>query len=216
MTFSAPVLNIINALIAMQSILSCQIDNRLCCITVITAILGLASAWTYANGVKNCMFFKHQSAVRALESGDSSEITPCTVGQEVVGSNPLHGRIKSSVVRSLFGFMQPIRSASPTLDLKYGSMSFAHWLWSVIAPALGMKTTSDLQDTKTVHTRKSHVRTSPHHTPATTWYMSAMQGTQQQAANSPLIIWARIRQILTLREVEELPISLPDYHRVTD
>ena len=118
MRFCAEVLNIINALtsghskqqtlIAMQSIVSCQIDNRLCCITVITAILGfqhghmhmelrtailgLASAWTYAHGVKNCMFLKHQSAVRALESGDSSVITPCTVGQEVA----IYGMLKKA------------------------------------------------------------------------------------------------------------------------
>ena len=42
------------------------------------------------------------------ESGDSSVVTRWTIDQEVVGSNPTHGNL-ISVVRSLFGFTQPIR-----------------------------------------------------------------------------------------------------------
>ena len=44
----------------------------------------------------------------ALESGDSSVVTRWTVDQEIVGSNPVHGRNLISVVRSLSGFTQPI------------------------------------------------------------------------------------------------------------
>ena len=38
------------------------------------------------------------------------------------------------------------------VDLKYGSMSFADWPLSVIAPALGLKTIPDLLDTNSTHT----------------------------------------------------------------
>ena len=37
------------------------------------------------------------------------------------------------------------------LGLKYGSMSFADWLWSVIAPALELKPIPELLDTNNTH-----------------------------------------------------------------
>ena len=37
-------------------------------------------------------------------------------------------------------------------NLKYGSISFADWLWSVISPALMLKTISDVLDTNSTHT----------------------------------------------------------------
>ena len=46
---------------------------------------------------------------RFLESGNSSVVTRWSVDQEVVGSNPSHGRNSISVVCSLFSFTQPIR-----------------------------------------------------------------------------------------------------------
>ena len=51
-------------------------------------------------------------AATCESSGDSSRrvmIAQWTVDQEVVGSNPTHGRNLISVVRSLSRFTQPIR-----------------------------------------------------------------------------------------------------------
>ena len=61
-------------------------------------------------------------------------------------------------------------------------MFFVDLLWSVIEPALGLKRIADLLDTKTVHTRASHMPTSLHHTPVTTWAMYAMYGWLREAA----------------------------------
>ena len=49
------------------------------------------------------------------------------------------------------------------LDLKYVSVSFADWLWSVIAPPLGLKTIPDLLDTNSTHTGIAYAHlTAPH------------------------------------------------------
>ena len=118
-----------------------------------------------------------------IESGDSSVVTCWTVDQEVVSSNPTHGRNKICHALAVwvysahsikwvpaFGGWGPPQS----FDLKYVSMSFAEWLWYwlVIAHALGFKTIPDLLDTNSTHI--GIVPTSPHHIPVTTWTMYAM------------------------------------------
>ena len=42
-------------------------------------------------------------------------------------------------------------------------MSFADWLWSVIEPALGVKTIPESLDRNSTHTGVAHVQTVPHH-----------------------------------------------------
>ena len=42
-------------------------------------------------------------------------------------------------------------------------MSFADWLWSVIAPALGLKTISDLLDTNRTHTEIAYANLTASH-----------------------------------------------------
>ena len=54
------------------------------------------------------------------------------------------------------------------LRLKYEHMSFAACLWSVIAPALGLKTIPDLVDTNSTHTDIAYAYLTAH-TPVTTW-----------------------------------------------
>ena len=116
-----------------------------------------------------------------LESGDSYVITRWTVHQEV-RIKPM-AEIKFCVTRDLSpgllhsfdkmgtGFWW-LGSFTYSLDLKYGSLSFADWLWAMIAPVLGLKTIPDLLDTNSTH-RASHMSTPPHHTPVTTWAMYA-------------------------------------------
>ena len=48
-------------------------------------------------------------------------------------------------------------------DLKYGSMSFADWLWSVMAPALGLKTIPNLLDTHSKHTGIAYAHLTARH-----------------------------------------------------
>ena len=60
-------------------------------------------------------------------------------------------------------------------------MFFADWLWSVTAPAVGLKTISDLLDTNINHTGILYAISS-HHTYVTTWAMYAIYGTLQEAA----------------------------------
>ena len=85
-----------------------------------------------------------------------------TFDQEVLDSNLTQSRnlflscARSPGLLSQFdkmstGFRWP-RSFTYSWDLKYESMAFADWNWSVIAPALGLKTIPDLLDTITIHT----------------------------------------------------------------
>ena len=49
------------------------------------------------------------------------------------------------------------------LGLKYGYTSFADWLWSAIAPVLGLKTIPDLLYTNSTHTGIAFIQlTVPH------------------------------------------------------
>ena len=47
------------------------------------------------------------------------------------------------------------------------------WLWSVIAPALGLKTIPDLLDTNSTQTGIAYAHLT-HHIPVTTWAVYAM------------------------------------------
>ena len=90
----------------------------------------------------------------------------------MVGSTPTHGRNKISVVRLLSGLLSPFGKWVPALggrgppqcqDLKYESMFFADWLWSVITKALGLKMIPDLLDTNSTHTGIAYAHlTTPH------------------------------------------------------
>ena len=80
-------------------------------------------------------------------------------------------------------------------------MFFADWLSSVIAPALGLKTIPDLLDTDSTQTGIAYVYlTAPHSCD----YMGYVHHVGHAAGSSknPVITWARIRQVLTQREVE--------------
>ena len=79
------------------------------------------------------------------------------------------------------GFRWP-GSSTQSWDLKYGCMSFADWLW--VSDCTGARVENDTRPArhKTVHTRASHMPTSPHHTPVTTWVLYAMQYTLREAA----------------------------------
>ena len=119
-----------------------------------------------------------------IQSGDSSVVTRWTVEQEVVGSNPTHGR-NLNVFRAL---AFPVYSAHSVNRVQAFGAGVLHielglkirvyvlrWL-AVVRDWTGtrLKTISDLLDTKTVHTRASNMPTSLHHTPVTTWAMYAM------------------------------------------
>ena len=80
-------------------------------------------------------------------------------------------------------------------------MSFADWLWSVIAPALGFKTTPDLLDTNSTHTGIEYAHlTAPHSCD----YMDYVRhvGHAARSSKNHVITWARICQVLTPRELE--------------
>ena len=78
----------------------------------------------------------------------------------------------------------------------------ANWLWSVIAPALGLKIISDVLDTNSTNTRASHMLNSPAHHTCDYMDYYVMYIMLQEAANVTVITWARIHQILTPRDVE--------------
>ena len=80
-------------------------------------------------------------------------------------------------------------------------MAFADWLWSVIAPTLELKTIPDLLDANSTDTGIAYVHlTAPH----SCNYMVYVRhvGHAARSSKNPVITWARIRQVLTPREVE--------------
>ena len=92
-----------------------------------------------------------------------------TVNQEIVGLNPTHGwNLFLSCARSL-GLLGPFGkmrtgfwcpgSSTQSRDLKYGSISFTDWLWSVIALVLGFKFIPNVLDKNSTHmsTAYSHL-----------------------------------------------------------
>ena len=157
-------------------------------------------------------------------SGDSSVLTRRTVDQEVVGSNITHGGNLTSVVRSLSGFSKFIkwiaafdgRSFPQSWDLKYGSMSFADWLWSVIAPALGLQTIPDPLDRNRIHTGIAYAhlrhkqnthgyRTCPPHRTTLLWQhwlWTQCRARCEKQQKSHVITWAKISQVPLSREVQ--------------
>ena len=119
-------------------------------------------------------------------------VTRWTVDQEVVGSNPTHGRNKtrypgllSTFGKMSTGFRWP-RSSTWSWYLKYGSMSFADWLWSVIVPVLGLKTISDLLDINSTPTGIAYsYLTAPH----SCNYMSYVRHVAHAARSSKNYLW---------------------------
>ena len=72
------------------------------------------------------------------------------------------------------------------LDLKYGSMSFADWLCSVIALALGLKTIRDLVDKDSTRMGIAYA----HLTASHSWdYMGYMRYVGYAARSSKIHMW---------------------------
>ena len=100
------------------------------------------------------------------------------------------------------------------LGLKIWVYVLRDWLWSVIAPALGLKTIPDLLDTNSTHTGIAYAYLAALHSCDYMGYLRHVRHAARSSKNH-VITWARIRQVLTLREVEKLPTSLPDSHWLT-
>ena len=81
-------------------------------------------------------------------------------------------------------------------------MSFADWLWSVIAPALGLKTIPDLLDTNSTHTGIAYAHLTAPHFRDYMGYVRHVGHAARSGKKLHVITWARIRQVLTPREVE--------------
>ena len=77
-------------------------------------------------------------------------------------------------------------SSTYSWDLKYGSTSFADWLWSVIALALGFKTIPDLQDTNSTHTGIAYAHLTA---PGTCDYMGYVQNVGHSARSCKNHLW---------------------------
>ena len=88
------------------------------------------------------------------------------------------------------------------LELKYGSMSFTDWLWSVIASALWFKTIPDLLDTNSTHTGIAYANLTAPHSCEYMDYVCHVGHAVRSSKRSHVITWAKIRQVLTPREVE--------------
>ena len=86
-------------------------------------------------------------------------------------------------------------------NLKYESMSFADWLLSVIAPTLGLKTIPDLLNSNSTHTGTAYAHLAAPHTCGYMVYIRHV-GHVREAAKITCDYLARIRQVLTPREVE--------------
>ena len=86
-------------------------------------------------------------------------------------------------------------------DLKYGSIAFADCMWSVIVPALGLKTIPDLLDTNSTH---GHRICPPHRTTLLwlhgLWTICMARCNKQH--KSSVITLARIHKVLNPREVK--------------
>ena len=81
-------------------------------------------------------------------------------------------------------------------------MSFADWLRSVIAPALGLKTIPDLLDTNSIHTGIAYAHLTASHSCDYMGYVRHVGHATGSSKKSHEITWARIHQVLTPREVE--------------
>ena len=79
-------------------------------------------------------------------------------------------------------------------------MSFADRLWSVIAPAHGLKTITDVLETNSTHTGIAYAQFTSLHTCD---YMSCVIRVFDAARSSKItvITYAKIRKVLTSREV---------------
>ena len=115
-----------------------------------------------------------------------------------------HPRQKFNFCRSP-GLLNPFRkmstgfrwpgSSTYSWYLKYGSMSFADWLWSVIAPALGLKTIPDLLDTNSTHTSIAYAHLTAPHSIDYMGYVRHVGHAARSSKKSHVITWARIHQV---------------------
>ena len=81
-------------------------------------------------------------------------------------------------------------------------MPFADWLWSVVAPALGLKTIPDLLDKNGTHMGIAYAHLTAQHSCDYMGYVRHVGHAARSSKKSHVITWARIRQVLTPREVE--------------
>ena len=160
-----------------------------------------------------CDFFcEFISARRPSNWRDSSVVTRCTVDQEVVGSNPTHGGNLISVVRSLSGFTQPIRyneyrlSVAWVLHIELGLKIWVYvlrWL-AVVSDCTGVRVENDTRPARHKQYTHEHRIYSPYRT-TLLWLHGLCKPCRarcEKQHKSHLITWARIRQVLTPREVE--------------
>ena len=87
-------------------------------------------------------------------------------------------------------------------------MSFADWLWYAIVSALVLKTIPDLLDTNSTQTGIAYAHLTALHSCDYMGYVRHVRHAARSSKNH-VITRSRIRQVLTPREVEKLPTSLP-------
>ena len=74
----------------------------------------------------------------------------------------------------------------------YRALSFAGWLWLVIAPVLGLKRISDVLDTNSTN-RHCICQPHLHHTPVTTRAVSVMYSTLQERAKILVLAFREVK-----------------------